>query len=171
MSNLPNVVTSLPLSFLPGNTPVYTLCCLPRGDMVIACMLNTSAITPRCTTILKFAIENRSSVHVKAIEISVVENIRFSAHSYRGQIYNTLFHCRLAPEEANPSDPNTANGLPHTSFSAIGAMRQVNVNASSAACSSYKGRIIHVEHFIIIKVITPFGTANPTIAWPIQVFS
>jgi len=47
----------------------------------------------------------------------------------------------------------------------------MNFTVPASAYSTYNGSIVRVEHVLTMTAITTFGTANPTLQWPVRIFS
>jgi hypothetical protein len=181
VANPPPVGNHTPLYIEPMQVPVHSCCCIHRGDILMGGSAESSIISAGGQSSVKYAVQNSSSVPIKAIEISIVEDISFSARGHHGRTYATLYHTRLSPAAAGlelalrPSKKGDANA-DFADLRALSSMLESDLyklpfTVPSSARNTYNGCIVRVEHYFKIQVMTTMGTANPVISRPIKVFS
>lgn len=171
-----------PLYIEPSRIPLHFCCCYHRGDVLLGGSAASSVLFAGDQTTVKYALLNSSTSRIKALEINLEENIRWSAHGHLRHIDNTLFYVRLTPEQAHLDlmPALSKNDLQfedtNASMRALSQMLQgedhkVEFVVPLTARSTYNGSIIHVRHYLRIKICTPFGTADPTIVRDVQLHS
>eukprot|EP01032_Pedospumella_encystans_P022041 gene22041-24987_t len=178
VSNPAPVGTKVPLYIEPCQVPVHSFCCIHRGNILMGGAAESSILSAGGPASVKYAMQNSSTVPVKAIEVTLTEIVRFSAQGHHSSSSTALFHTRLSPQDAGLDQAlrPLENGSQGGDLMALRDMLEsdrfkVNFNIPAGARNTYNGSIIHVEHSLMIKVITTFGSANPTLQRPIQMFS
>eukprot|EP01032_Pedospumella_encystans_P017704 gene17704-20166_t len=181
VTNIPPFGSKTPLYIEPNRYPLYSMCCIPRGQILIGGSATPGVLTAGGQTCIKYAVENLSTVKVKAIEVLLSEHITFRARHHRAATYHTLYHRRLSPQEigldlsARPSE-KLENTDGFESLRVLSKMLEsdtykLDFTLPSSARSTYNGSIIQVTHKLEIKAITTFGSANPTVWRHMKIYS
>ena len=181
VTNSPPIGSKTPLYIEPGRYPLHTMCCIPRGEILIGGCAESGVLTAGGQSSVKYAVENLSAVKVKAIEVLISEHVSFRAKGHRATAYCKLFHQRLTPEQIGldlsaRSADNVAYNDGFDSLRALNRMLEsdtykLNFTVPSAARGTYNGTIIQVVHRLEIKAITTFGTANPLVWRHLKIYS
>jgi len=178
VTNPPPAGRNVPLYIEPTTVPLHSCCCIRRGDIMMGGSAESNILSAGGQSSVKYAVQNSSTVPVKAIEVTISERVTFSARGHHSAHTVSLYHTRLTPAEAGldlalrPSQ----KGQPHPELMELRNMLEsdafkLNFTIPATARNSYSGSIIRVEHTFTIKAVTTFGTANPIICRNIQMFS
>ncbi len=174
-----------PLHFPGYNHAVKNCCCCYRGSMDLRASIEGAEFVPNQDRNLSFELKNSSRVAVKNVTVEVIERVHWRPRLHEEAREFTLFqyaidgrshsnwlnmHQRLDTSQQYMSLSPTSGGANPSSV--VVPLRIPNV-----ARDSYVGRMIQVEHFVRVKVITegccvsnPETTADINISRPSQLF-
>ena len=178
VTNPPPAGRNVPLYIEPTTMPLHSCCCIRRGDIMMGGSAESNILSAGGQSSVKYAVQNSSTVPVKAIEVTIAERVTFSARGHHSAHTVNLYHTRLTPAEAgldlalrpsqkgqpNPELMELRNMLESDAF-------KLDFTIPATARNSYNGCIVRVEHIFAIKAITAFGSANPSISRKVQMFS
>jgi hypothetical protein len=185
ISGLPQI-PSVPLYMPPVITPVVTMCCINRGGMAVGALVSNSIVVPGETFRVSYAVQNLSTVRIKAVQLEVTRTINISARDHRGVhrqsmvddlISRRIEAAELVGLEIRPDDKA------HTDFTALSSeiLRSLKVSIDqgkfvidtmldrNVVLPSYAGNLVNVSYVIKFTVHTTFGTNNIIMAQPLQV--
>jgi hypothetical protein len=169
----------------PSLIDLHSCYCFKRGNVLVGGAAESSMLYAGANTSVKYAAQNNSTVPIKAIEVSLLESVRFHAQGHYASTQVVLFKRRMSPAEARLQAPlgvrerNQQHGSGYDPMSDLQTLSDMlasdrttlQFTVPSAARSSCNGSLIRVHHVLSIQLFTTFGTENPTIAREIQMFS
>jgi hypothetical protein len=172
--------SKVPLYVKPSRIELYSCGRFKRGNVLLGCAAESNLLYAGANTSVKYAAQNNSTVRIKAIEVILVEAVRFQAQSHCASTEYLCYRRRLSPEEAgldlhklnkqHGAEYDTMNDLRRLSEKLASDCSSLNFTVPSTARSTYNGSLIRVHHVLGIELITTFGTKNPYIIRDIQIF-
>lgn len=177
--------TLTPLYFRPSAVPVSSMMkSIERGDIRIGAKAASDELTAGCRSAVKIAMENNSTVPVKAIEVSILEKVTIRANHFTGGPRPVkLFHVRFTPRELGLDlSPRTSQNVNNADQAQVLRTLRQKIETEDyklnlfvpahARCSHHGGfSLIHVTHTLEITAITSFGTENPTVSQELTIYS
>lgn len=169
--------TAMPLCPDPVMSSALGWCCVRRGRMAAGVAGDTAVVAAGGTMRLFLAVLNGSPARVKAVEITLSEEVT----SLSGQLplgaWRVLFRrrfrdVRLGAQAAPQSD--VATGTDEDLYMGIkslldGRGSPLEVPIPTDACSSFVGRLLTVTHQLTIVIKTTGFSDNLTITHPVTI--
>jgi hypothetical protein len=184
--------SSIPSYLAPERQQLLTCCCFPRGDMNISLLLPSSVLSSSDKFTVSYLVQNQSSVKVKAVEISITEQIKWSVGKRHRTVNKNLFHTRLENERIadlqSRNDSNSSISKKETDRTRVGPIEDLDLlkeikavldgmrftlegSLSKKHHGTLNGKFISIKHGVIVKICTSFGTNNPIITCPLIIQS
>jgi hypothetical protein len=169
-----------PLYFIPRKQTLYSLGMVNQGGVLFGGFIEDNVLSAGELTSISCAAINHSTANIKAIEVSLNEQIIFQANDLFANRTVKLFQKRIyAPEAAFDLSPLPAGTTAESDADAtdrLRAMLSAEVNkikfvVPTTANSTYYGETITIKHFVTVEIITAFGTTKPSITRDITMFS
>jgi hypothetical protein len=185
-------ILSIPAYLAPESQRLHTCFCFPRGNMTISLLLPSSFLSSNDAFTVSYLIQNNSSVKVKAVEISIMEQIKWSVGKRHRTVNKSLFHSRLENERIadlqRKKDDNSAVNKKGTDQSRDGPIEDLDLLKEIKAVldgmrytlegslakkhhGTMNGKFMSIKHNVVLKICTSFGTNNPVITCPILIQS
>jgi hypothetical protein len=178
----PAVFARSPVIMQPRSFDLQLLSLFDRENVPLCGHAESIVVYAGETTTVKFSAENRSTVRIKAVEVTITEHAKYVVHGYYGTSKRTLFRTRLSPEqmgfqlEASQGQSDQPAALRMTAAINSGHMTadtrfcSVCIPIPLDAASSYQnGGTFQIFHELQIKLMTTFGTCNPWLTQQIYV--
>ena len=176
--------TNQPIYF-PGEThQVRNCCCCYRGQMTLRASLENGTFVPNQTQSLTFELINSSKAKVENVTVELIERVswkpRFREESQTFTLFKNVIDASshrdwMSTEQRIEQTISEVVSLSPTSRMGPGQM--VNVSTPHNARDSYCGRMIQVQHFVRVMVVTkgfcvsnPETTADVIVTRPLQAF-
>lgn len=180
--------TSFPAYIPPQEKDIHLCCCYKRGTATVGMHTPSALMAPGENFSLSYVLQNNSHTRVKAIEITLVETVSWHSGGHRRQSCVNLFHQRLEgktlPEQLvntiNQRKAATAGGSYDAGMVRSMAALKELLDANQYECQGHiaetarftmAGRLITVTHTLMMKICTPFGNSNPSITYPMTLYS
>jgi hypothetical protein len=174
----PPTSAKTPIYMEPSPVHLSTFLCVPRGHVVLGGAADSNVLCAGENTVIKYAVQNNSSVGIKAVEVIIEEVVTITARGHTSTGRTMLFKKRLTAGECKadlralagdaPDQEQTWRNLTevlHSDTTNVPAVVPVN------ACSTYNGSVVFISHEMTIKVCTGFGCSNPSVTRPITIYS
>jgi hypothetical protein len=174
VQHIPNFVTYLPPVEYPLN-----FFCFKRGTVRLGLYTTTSLLAAGESFDVNYVIQNNSTSRIKAMEIFLYEVIIWRADGITRTLRNILFQKRLDSSEIqvdlSPVDPNQNSidgSVVITNQQVLAELKEILDSrrhrypcvVPSSARTTMDGNLIDVEHWLTIRIATPFGTSDPEIS-------
>lgn len=162
--------------------------CFSQGSMVISLFTPTATLHAGDAFEVSYVLHNHSGKEIKAIEISVLEEVKWTARGKRRSLLNTLYNTRVdksdlhldsAPVVSHNPRSQRGGGIgdiivdPKTleTVKEVLESRRFSVQGrlGSSVRATLQSTLLSCRHFIQLKVCTPFGTSNPIAFIPIVI--
>lgn len=180
--NPPKSNSKVPLYIEPYQEKLFSCCCFRRGDILLGASVDSSVLSAGGNVNVKYAVHNLSTVRVKAIELSLTENLAFRAHGHHSHRNTRLCYIRIEADKCgldltplsgdkNQVQPDMMDLLRKLSQQLFSDLCKVSFSVPGTAKNSYRGTLITISHTMSIRVITTFGTANPAIMRDVKMFT
>jgi hypothetical protein len=184
------MTNAVPAYVPPTTIPSRSFCCVGRGCMTVGMFTPSAFLYGGDSVPVSYILRNNSHVDIVAIEFTVRESIRWEAEGHVASASTNLFHLRLPKENIQFDVTSLKKQQQQPSFSNKSRVRSGEYIEDSATLTELKatldsmkytiqstifnnprmtftGKLIKVQHELIMKVITPFGTNNPTLTVPL----
>jgi hypothetical protein len=182
VQHIPSYSTYLP----PVEYPLTFWCCYKVGNVRLGLSTANSLLAAGQTFDINYVIQNNSTSRVKAMEVVLLEVVIFRAQGRTASASNILWENRLTEQEmqvdlspvSNPNDSVSIGGSPViTNQQIIQQLKEIldsrryrsPASVPSSARTTMDGNLIDVEHYLKIRIATPFGTSDPEIATKLSV--
>jgi hypothetical protein len=164
---------------LPNETyNVRNCCCLYRGKMELRASLDSGHFAPNESHLVTFELKNNSRAHIENIAIEVIERVKWRPRFHEEVREVTLDKhviegCHQeewssTERRRNQTDPEYVSMSPTSRMG--NSSRTVNVRVPPQARDTFGGRMIQVDHFIRVRVVTEgFCVSNPETTSDIQI--
>lgn len=160
-------VSQAPIYVTPSRHDItYFCCCLyyGQGFMTLGLHTPTGLLCHNSPFDIAYVLQQQSSAEITGLEITIVEDLTWFAHSRQRNIRVKLYESVITPQLADPSQ--TVNDLRQ----ALDARRyKVSGELASSAKGTMKSTLIEVKHTLFMTVKTPFGSTKPSISAPLYV--
>lgn len=184
-------LSSQPAVLHPKAEPVNAFCCYGRGHIGIGAIGDSQVLVGGTSTKIKYSVQNFSSAKVKALEIKLIENIRWHSGGHSGRKQISLFEKRLKVDCKDREDGNAlninVNPLSKQEKIELGdnedgvwlrkvksildrGLYSIDGLVSDGAHGTYAGKILSVKHTLVVRVITTVGTNNPELTHDMFVY-
>jgi hypothetical protein len=175
VQHIPKFGTYLP----PSEYPLHFCCCYKVGNVRLGLSTETSLLAAGETFDVSYVVQNNSTSRIKALELEVVEVVTWRSRMFTATKSSQLFHKRLEQGDIqfdlsaiNPNDSATVGG--NGTISNPDILKELKeildsrrhccpVNLPPSARPTMDGSLIDVEHFLKVRIATPFGTSDPEI--------
>lgn len=128
--------------------------------MTLSSNISNTLMMPQQSYLISFSLLNNSSVEVKGVRVQLFERVQWRAEGREKAQLNVLNkeYC-----DGRSLDSRIEMGVSRSevSYSEIPRQREVRFVIPTSARDTYAGRIIQVQHWISIKVITPCCMTDP----------
>ena len=171
-----------PVFSTPSTVPVHSFCCIRSGSMTLAIKLDSNNVVATEAFRVFYEISNQSSCRVKALEISVIQNLVCRAQGHVNNSSIPLFHQRIDASKLQNAGP--VSNQETTNVAAVqpdqGKVRTLvdslargnhflNVIIPATAAPSLNGVLGSISHILRVQIKTPFGVEDPGIDCPLIV--
>lgn len=166
-------VSPSPEMLVPRGDRINQCCCFDKGTLHSGAMIDKCTVSNGETMTVKVAFENHSTSRMKAVEVTLYEDINCNARGHSSGKRMSKFYMRIPPEQLGSmwlplaevgvrSDKVDAEILQKLTV----ALKQVNeqgvVRIPIQTCTNdYYGQHISVRHSLIIRIATPFCITDP----------
>ncbi len=174
-----------PVYALPVQQKIHFCCCMERGNVILSMFTPTACLHSGDEFDVSYLVNNLSSTDIKAIEISAIEEVHWTASGRKRTLTKTLYHSRLDKNTLQlHTSPVVLRDLKNQNGGVIGeyivdstTLQQlkevldsrrfaVHGTIGSSNCYDVEGTLISCKHYIQLTVCTTFGSSNPTIIMP-----
>lgn len=159
----------------PVTRPVYFMCCFNQGNMSLLTNVDNSRVGVGEPLKVDYSIYNASSARIKALEICLVESVRYTAHGkhhgetnelYKNRIEAGLLHGIEHNDEHNVKPNLMGDELFHEMNRHLS-----NVQFNIPACrSTFAGKLGTIRHTVAVRIITDIGSENPRLELALSVY-
>lgn len=176
-----------PIHFPGYNHAVRNCCCCYRGSMDLRASIDGAEFAPNQQRKLSFELKNSSRVAVENVTVELIERVHWRPrfheeaqefilvrHAIDGRSHNNW----MSMEQRIENTVQEYMSLSPTSRGAMDSSYDVPLHIPNGSRDSYDGRMIQVEHFVRVKVVTrgccvsnPETTVDINITRPSQVFT
>mmetsp|Transcript_9428 Transcript_9428/g.11927 ORF Transcript_9428/g.11927 Transcript_9428/m.11927 type:complete len:449 (-) Transcript_9428:97-1443(-) len=150
-----------PISLPADHFEIYSCCCCIRqGKMELSASIDSGLFIPNQSRVLSFNLKNHSKVDVKEVRIEVIEKVswrpRFRDNTINFTMAKQVFNGNLNAEwrSNRPNFHDYVSLFPTSGSNTVGS-QHVNLSIPHNSRDTYSGRMIQVDHYVRIKVITP----------------
>lgn len=172
----------------PGETyQVRNCCCCHRGQMSLRATLENGLFVPNQSQSLSFDLNNSSRAKVENVTVELIERVswkpQFREEAHEFTLFKSVIDASATRNWMSTAQRIEETAQDYTSLSPIargmghGTEQIVNLSTPHNARDSYSGRLIQVEHFVRVKVVThgvcvsnPETTADVTVMRPSDAF-
>jgi hypothetical protein len=177
---LTSIVSNTPVHMPPVCKDLHSCFCCNRGQVLFGGWAESSVLYAGMPTSVKYAAENHSTVQITAVEVCLLETVEFVAKGNSAKHQKVLYFRRMSPEEAR-LDLRKREQRQDAGYDPVNDLRSLNEILASdqtrvefttphSARGSYNGHLIRTRHELTIRLVTTFGSANPTITLPLQMY-
>jgi hypothetical protein len=179
----------VPASVPPSTVPVYT-CCVGRGSMTVGMLTPSAFLYGGDAITVSYILRNSSHAEVTAVEFSLEETVRWNMKGYEVLVTTKLFHRCLSkdsihfdtsslkkqPQQSGSSNKDKVRSSEYIEDAATMSELKATLDSMKYTMQSailangrmtFTGKLIRVQHELIMKVVTPFGTNNPILSVPL----
>lgn len=154
------MIHSGPIDLPPTTSRINCCCCINKGSMTMSSSISNTLMVPQQSYLISFSLLNNSSVAVKGVRVHLFERVEWRAEGRR-QIQLKLLNQEYCDGRSLDSRIEMGVSRSEVSYSEIPRQREVRFVIPTSANDTYAGRIIQVQHWISIKVITPCCMTDP----------
>lgn len=170
-----------PVFSTPSTVPVHSYCCIRSGSMTLAIKLDSNNVVASEAFRAFYEISNQSSCRVKALEISVHQNLVCRAGGHVNSSSSLLFHQRidasqlqnaspLLNQESNVAAVQPDPGKIRTLVDSLArGAHFLDVIIPAKAAPSLNGALGSISYFLRVQIKTPFGVEDPGVDCPLIV--
>lgn len=152
-----------PINFPGYSHPVRACCCFKRGKMELRASLDSGIFVPNQNRSLSFELKNGSIVPIERVRVELIERVYWKPGMHHEAHNFTLFQHDIdgsshedwmntteqmienTMQEFESLSPNSRSNNP---------CQLVNLSIPNNSRDTYSGRMIQVEHFVRVKVVT-----------------
>ena len=160
----------------PITTPITSCFCFSSGSMTLGVNTDTCDILVDDKLVINYVIHNESTQKIKALEISLLQDISFTADGRNEHQQSTLCSVRLDASElsdgiervAKECLSSAAESISTLSMELISKKNEVVFKIPSSIRPTYNGKLGDVNYSLLAKVCTPFLVEDPQFIIPLR---
>eukprot|EP00428_Durinskia_dybowskii_P062350 CAMPEP_0170372906 /NCGR_PEP_ID=MMETSP0117_2-20130122/9796_1 /TAXON_ID=400756 /ORGANISM="Durinskia baltica, Strain CSIRO CS-38" /LENGTH=527 /DNA_ID=CAMNT_0010627783 /DNA_START=67 /DNA_END=1650 /DNA_ORIENTATION=- len=170
-----------PMYIEPVKVPITSCFCLRKGEALLAARTSTSVLCQSEDVVVNFALGNNSPSLVKAVEITLKEQVSFRGGGHNGKGLTTVLYSNRFLPNAFPNFVNTS--IPSKDTTAVDESHDQRIlcdmletddcvarfHLPETARNSFLGGLITIKHVLSIRAVTAAGCENPTLMADVQV--
>lgn len=176
-------IVSFPVYIVPKPHPLSFCNLWSLGEILIGVYCPTCVLYPNQPFRFTYLIQrhNKTYAEVRAVELSLIEVVSWTAHSVKREEQTTLYHTRIESENISfineiPSvlSRETENEEIVQEWEKIPQLEEKTIkgifqNFNNSIRGNLKTNFIEVKYYFHFKVCTQFGTNNPSVNLPVFV--
>lgn len=178
-------IVSFPVYITPKPHPLSFCNLWSLGEIVVGVYSPTCVLYPNQPFRFTYLIQklNKTNTEVRAVELSLVEVVSWTAHSVKREEQTTLYHTRIESGNLSfiteiPSFLSRQNENEEEIIQEWEKLPQLEEKTIKGIChnsnlqsirGNLKTNFIEVKYYFHFKVCTQFGTNNPSVNLPIFV--
>ena len=164
-----------PVFSTPSTVPVHSFCCIRSGTMTLAIKLDSNNVVGSEVFRAFYEISNQSTSRIKALEISVLQNLECRADGHVHQSSSTVFHERIdasqlqnvapiAKQDANLSSEQPEQGAIKALLDSLSRGQHfLNVTIPNTWAPTLLGALGAITYTLRVHIKTPFGVEDPLV--------
>ena len=182
----------------PFSTNIKFCCCIPKGKIIVAAKADDTRVGQGEEMKVDLGIKNNSTANLEdGVEAYIKQNVSWHDNTLRNEKVkeylaaevfdldqdntrarskNEMQEIKNAATMAGNAHGSRGLDLSDDTFRELLAAvkdgsNKVILQIPDTAINTYNGKLITVEHHLVIKAWTPFGSTNPTVSVPLQIVS
>lgn len=175
-----------PVNFPGESHNVRNCCCFHRGKMELRASMDSYLFVPNQNHTISFSLKNNSRVNVENVTVEVIERVQWKPR-FRVEAHEFTLDKKVIDGSNHRNWMNYEQDVENTvqEFASLSqnsrmsnSFQNVDTYIPHRARDTYSGRMIQVEHFVRVKVVTqgccvsnPETTADICISRPSEMFS
>ena len=160
----------------PESFPVTSCFCFSAGSMTLGVNTDTCDILVGDKLVINYVIHNESTQKIKALEVTLLQDISFTADGRSEHQQSTLCNVRLDASELSDGIERVAKeclssaseSISTLSMELISKKNEIVFKIPNSIRPTYNGKLGDVNYSLVAKVCTPFLVEDPQFIIPLR---